>query len=540
MALIEVKNLNFRYALSKNNSLCDVSFNIAHGDFCLIFGASGSGKTTLLRHLKRELIPSGQKSGNVFYKGTDLEKLEPKTSACEIGLVMQNPDSQIVTDTVWHELAFGLENLGFESGVIRRRVAEMASYFGIGSWFYKKTDELSGGQKQILNLASVLAMQPRLLLLDEPTSQLDPISSREFIEMVIRLNRELGITIIMTEHRLEETLPAANKVMLMENGRVKYDTEPRKLPLLLMRGGDANYIGCLPAAARIFAQNNTENCPLTVREGRDCLSKVHQLNLNCKNEASGATKSKKTNCAVELSGLFFRYEKSAQDIIRGLSMHADYGEILGILGENGSGKSTLLNIIAGILKPQRGKIKIGGRNIKSYSQKELYSDNIGLLPQNPKAVFIHDSLRADLGENAESVASMLGIGNLLDCHPYDLSGGEQQKAAFARVLLTKPKILLLDEPTKGLDAQAKKELAQILRKLCAGGTCIIISTHDIEFAADYAAKCLLLFNGGAASCGDARSFFRGNFFYTTPANRIARDFDSSAVTCDDVKRLCGI
>lgn len=544
MALIEVKSLNFRYALSNENSLYDINLKVNSGDFCLIFGASGSGKTTLLRHLKRELIPSGQKSGIVLYKSMNLEELEPVTSACEIGLVMQNPDSQIVTDIVWHELAFGLENFGFESSIIRRRVAEMASFFGIGSWFYKKTDELSGGQKQILNLASVLAMQPRLLLLDEPTSQLDPISAREFIEMVKRLNREFGITIIMTEHRLEETLPAASKAILMENGRIKYNTEPRKLPLILSQNGDKRYIDYLPAAARIFSKKYETDCPLTVREGRDCLSNLLQGNLNFNTETKGGTKSKeknkKINCAVELSNLYFRYEKNLQDVLQGLSMRAEYGEILCVLGENGSGKSTLLNIISGILKPQRGKVKIGGRNIKSYSAKELYSNNIGLLPQNPKAVFIHDTLKADLGENADSIVSMLGIEKLLDRHPYDLSGGEQQKAAFARVLLTKPKILLLDEPTKGIDALAKKELAQILIKLCASGTCIIINTHDIEFAANYAAKCLLLFNGEAASYGDAHSFFRGNFFYTTAANRIARDFDNSVVTCEDVKRLCGI
>lgn len=542
LPILDVKNLSFQYALSDKKSLYDINLSVEEGDFCLIFGASGSGKTTLLRHLKRELTPAGKRSGKVLYRGLELEKMEPARSACEIGLVMQNPESQIVTDVVWHELAFGLENLGLESSVIRRRTAEMASFFGIGSWFHKKTAELSGGQKQLLNLASVLVMQPRLLLLDEPTAQLDPIAAREFIQMAVRLNREFGVTVVMTEHRLEEALPEATHVLLMENGAIKYSAKPRELPSLLSSNHESEYFNYLPASAKIFAEVKSD-CPLTVREARNHLSHLvngKKVEQNIKKNDKTTTNKGAEIHAVECKELFFRYSKDAPDILTGLSMHAEYGEMLCILGENGSGKSTLLNLIAGLLRPQRGKIKIGGKNIRDYSQKDLYFQNIGLLPQNPKAVFLHETLREELGETAVQDASLLGIEHLLDRHPYDLSGGEQQKAALARVLQTKPRVLLLDEPTKGLDASAKLELALILNKLCANGVCVIINTHDIEFAAEKADRCILLFDGGVASEGTVREFFSGNYFYTTAANRIARDVCSDAITCEDVRNLCGL
>lgn len=544
--LIKVEDLKFRYALSDKDCLNGVNLEVDDGEFILIFGASGCGKTTLLRHMKRELLPAGYVRGQVLYRGTDIKAVPAKQSASEIGYVMQNPDSQIVTDVVWHELAFGLENLGVDTGTIRRRVAEMASFFGIGSWFHKKTSELSGGQKQILNLASILAMQPRLLLLDEPTSQLDPIAAREFIDMVARLNRELGITVIMSEHRLEEVMPLASRVVLMEDGRIKYDAPPRRLASMLCENGDEHYLHSLPAAARIFSKVGPRggDCPLNVRESKNWIrAHLKEKSVSPTSVAeNGAPKRADTsgnNALIECRDVFFKYKKDAPDVLTGLSMSANAGELFCLLGENGSGKSTLLQIIAGLLFPQRGSVKIGGRNIRSLSPKELYVGGVGFLPQNPKAVFLHDTLRADLGEEGAKIAEALGVGGLLDRHPYDLSGGEQQKAALARVLMQKPRILLLDEPTKGLDAQAKIELAELLSKLLERGVCIIASTHDIDFAAEHADKCALLFDGSIVSVGSAREFFGGNFFYTTAANRIARSFDPRAITCEDVVKLCG-
>ncbi len=528
--LVQIEKLRFRYALSETDALRGVELSLREGDFCVLFGPSGSGKTTLLRHLKRELAPVGVRSGRVLFRGQELFSSSAQ-SVSEIGLVMQNPDSQIVTETVWQELAFGLENLGLPSGVIRRRVAEMAGFFGIEPWFHKKTETLSGGQKQLLNLASVLAMQPRLLLLDEPTAQLDPIAAREFIEMLRRLNRELGVTVLLSEHRLDEALPAANLAVLMENGAVKAAAAPRELPSLLLQSGDGAYLRCLPAPARIFARSSgSAPCPITVREGRERLQSLvkSRPQLIQPPEQAGEAPAKKTfgTPALSFRDVTFRYEKDAPDVLANFSMRAEYGELLCVLGGNGSGKSTLLRLAAGLLRPLAGRVEAGRP--------------AALLPQNPKAVFLHDTLRAELGARAQADAERFGLSGLLDRHPYDLSGGEQQRAALARVLQSEPRLLLLDEPTKGLDALSKDGLARLLRELCGQGVCVVVSTHDVEFAARHADRCLLLFDGATACSGDARSFFAGNFFYTTAANRIARDVFPGAVTCEDVRRLCGL
>lgn len=215
MALLQIENLSFRYPKSERLALDSVTLNIHAGDFVVVCGESGCGKTTLLKLLKRELAPAGEKNGSISYNELLQEELDPRVSAHEIGYVLQNPDNQIVTDKVWHELAFGLENLGIPTQVIRRRVGEMASYFGIQDWFRRNTDELSGGQKQLLNLAAVMVMQPKILILDEPTSQLDPIAAADFIATLQKLNRELGLTILLVEHRLEEVFPIADKVLFM-------------------------------------------------------------------------------------------------------------------------------------------------------------------------------------------------------------------------------------------------------------------------------------------------------------------------------------
>lgn len=537
MSFLEIRNFSFEYALSDKKSLFEINLKIEDGDFLVLFGPSGCGKTTLLRQLKPELTPAGKSSGTVLMDGIKLSLNSTKTMTGKIGFVMQSPESQIVTDAVWHELAFGLENLGEDTLTIRRRVAEMASFFGIGSWFHKKTNELSGGQKQILNLASILVMQPKLLLLDEPTSQLDPISAREFIDMVSRLNRELGITVIMSEHRLEDVLPLANKVIMMESGRIKYQTTPELLPKILIHNGDCGALESLPAAARIFAAyKDFSKCPLTVKEGRRAILSLNK-NIEKQTEFTSTFLPSCGETAIECRDVFFKYQKSSPDILNGLSFSARFGEFCCLMGENGSGKSTLLQILAGVLRPQRGKVVLNGRNIKTFSGRELYYNNIGILPQNPKSVFLRDTLCGNL--NDLKIAEKLGLTELLDRHPYDLSGGEQQKAAFARILEQKPRILLLDEPSKGLDAQAKHEMAGILLELCKNGACIIASTHDMEFAANFASRCVLLFDGIIASEGNAREFFGGNNFYTTAANRIARDICPDAITCEDVIKLCG-
>ena len=549
MEILHIENLTFRYPKAESNAIENINLKVNSGEFVVVCGQSGCGKTTLLKLLKKELSPAGEKSGTVFYKGIPQDDLDEKTGASEIGYVLQNPDNQIVTDKVWHELAFGLENLGVPTEVIRRRVGEMASYFGIQDWFRKNTDELSGGQKQLLNLAAIMVMQPKILILDEPTAQLDPIAASDFIATLQKLNRELGLTIILVEHRLEEVFPIADKVLLMDRGGVLLYDSPKNIGQKLGKADHPMLLG-LPSAVRIFnALKIQDDCPLTVKEGRDFLEKHFTAE---KHHASEKEYIHNETVAVELKKVWFRYERDLPDILRGTSVKIYQGEFYCILGGNGTGKTTTLNVISGLNKAYRGKVLINGKPIKEYKGNSLYRRCLAFLPQNPQTVFIKDNVRDDFSEilevmeipketrklKIEKIAEKIGITHLLDKHPYDLSGGEQQKCALAKMLLLEPKILLLDEPTKGLDAYSKHILKKILSGLKQDGITVLMVTHDVEFAAENADRCALFFDGEILSADTPEKFFAENNFYTTAANRMARGLWPSAVTCEQVIEHC--
>ena len=424
----------------------------------------------------------------------------------------------------------------------------MANYFGIQDWFRKKTDELSGGQKQLLNLAAVMVMQPRVLILDEPTSQLDPIAASDFIATLQKLNRELGLTILLVEHRLEEVFPIADRVLLMDSGRVLVCDAPEKIGDALPDGHPMR--AALPSAVRIFRSVQVaDRCPLTVREGRDFLERHFG---NRRGTLPEPAYQHGENVAVELKNVWFRYEKDLPDVLRGTSVQVYAGEIYAVLGGNGTGKTTMLQVIAGVCKAYRGKVLIAGKQIRDYGGNSLYRGVLALLPQNPQTVFIRDTVRADLTEMLEvhgvpkaerekkimDVAEKLSIASLLDRNPFDLSGGEGQKCALAKVLLTNPGILLLDEPTKGIDAGGKLVLKDILERLKADGMTVLLVTHDVEFAAETADRCALFFDGEILSADTPMRFFGGNTFYTTAANRMARTLCPNAVTCGQVVAFC--
>lgn len=548
MALIEINNLSFTYPKQQKRALCDINLNIEEGEFLLLCGASGSGKSTLLRQIKREITPFGTKSGEIYYDGKPLVELDECVSAGEIGFVMQNPENQVVTDKVWHELAFGLESLGLSTKVIRRRVAEMASFFGIQEWFEKNVTELSGGQKQMLNLASVMVMQPRVLILDEPTSQLDPIAAADFLETIRRVNRELSVTVILTEHRLEEVFPVADRVAVMENGKVLCCASPAKVSEELSAGGTLHpMFAGFPAAVRIYAgAGGVKGCPLTVREGSRWLQ-AHFKPSGVEIATDRAQICPNITPVVELRDIWFRYDKSQPDVLKGVSLKIYEGQITCLLGGNGTGKTTTLGVISGLHKAYRGKILFLGKKSSDYKSDELYKGCIGMLPQNPQFLFVRDTVREDLEEMAKESGSReqlaevvheMELEELLERHPYDLSGGEQQKAAFAKLLLRNPKIILLDEPTKGLDAHFKISFAKILKRLAQRGTAVLMATHDVEFAAEYANYCMLFFNGNVVSEDMPIPFFSGNSFYTTAANRIARRTFHGAITCGEVIKRC--
>ena len=560
MEILRVDGLKFSYPNQLKKALNNINYSIEEGHFVLICGESGCGKSTLLRHLKPELSPHGQVSGDIYYYSQKINDYSSKQIASEIGYVLQNPDSQIVTDKVWHELAFGLENMGLDTQSIRLRVAEMASFFGIQGWFRKNVNDLSGGQKQLLNLASIMAMQPKILILDEPTSQLDPIAAKDFIDTLVRINKELSTTIIMTEHNLEDIYSVCDKVIVMEDGKVICNDTNYKVADIL--SGDKNHkmFKSLPTPSKIYNQLNgylecASKSPLTVKDCRqwlnDSMDEVTITKLD-DTETEINIDEKDREIAIELKDVYFQYNKISEPTIRDLSFKVYKGEIYSILGGNGTGKSTTLSLVARQRKPQRGKIFINNIEMKKYNNKSLYENNLALLPQNPQSLFVFETVREDLEEvlilknkdreyidkEVKRVSKLLDIEHLLEHHPYDLSGGELQRAGMAKVMLLNPKIILLDEPTKGLDAYCKEEIGKMLMKLRDMGVTIVVVSHDIEFSARYSDRCAMFFDGSIVSEGTPKEFFLGNNFYTTVSNRIARNIFEDTLIYEDVVSLC--
>ena len=544
MAHFNIENLTFSYAAAKGrHSLENVSLKVEQGEFLVLCGKSGSGKSTLLRHLKTVLTPNGKRTGEILFRGVPLSKVSDREQAAKIGFVMQNPDDQIVTDKVWHELAFGLESLGCDQKTMRARVAEMACYFGIQDWFHRDVCNLSGGQKQLLNLASIMAMQPEVLILDEPTSQLDPIAASDFLNTVRKINRELGTTVIITEHRLEDIFPYADRAVVMDGGKVIADDAPRNVGKLLYEQHHPMFTA-MPTPVRVFyGAAGVGECPLTVREGRSWLSKAFPQTPQYPAIPAPELSEETAPSALSLKELWFRYEKDSPDILRGVSAEVPKGSLYAILGGNGAGKSTTLKAICGICKPYRGKVTLFGKPIDKYKNRELFSHCLAMLPQDPKSLFVKKTVREDLEEMTkdkaliEETAATCQITSLLDSHPYDLSGGEQQRAALAKVLLTQPKLLLLDEPTKGIDSFFKETFAEILANLKKQGITIVMVSHDVEFCARYADLVTMFFDGQILTTDTPRRFFGSNSFYTTAAHRMSRHVFDMTVTAEDVIRL---
>lgn len=570
MNIVEIHDFCFAYPDCSSKVLDQVNMEIQEGTLNVICGRSGCGKSTLLRHFKSVLMPHGASSGTVLFKGEKLAEVDHRTQSQEIGFVMQNPDNQIVTDKVWHELAFGLESLGYDNETIRLRVAEMASYFGIHQWFYKGVEELSGGQKQLLNLAAIMAMHPSLLILDEPTSQLDPIAASDFLETVKKINRDIGTTVIITEHRLQDIIPYADKVFVLDKGTVFLEGRPSEIGQKLREQKHGMFLS-MPVPMQIYAEVESDlPCPLTVRDGRNWITQVMQKAQSGRPEKSNTKLQKTSNGlrnklphrsetsvppAIQVKDVWFRYEKEGRDVVQDLNLEVEQGEFYALVGGNGTGKSTTLSLISRVRAPYRGKILLNGIDIRRYTDIQLYRGYLGVLPQNPQSMFIRKTVREDLysiiggakekkspeytasmkkAEAIEGIVSLTRLEGLLDRHPYDLSGGEQQRLALAKVLLLQPRLLLMDEPTKGLDAEYKQELGEILKKLQEHGITIFMISHDVEFVAEYADRVGLFFQGNVVTSKPAAEFFAGNSFYTTAANRMARHYFPDAVTGKEV------
>ncbi|MBR1749348.1 MAG: ABC transporter ATP-binding protein [Ruminococcus sp.] len=534
MAILDVKGLSFKYPKTDSYALKDISLSLEQGSFNVLAGATGSGKTTLLRLLKRELAPLGDISGEIVFDGKALVELTDRESAMRIGFVMQRPDQQIVCDKVWHELVFGLENAGADKNHIALRAAETASYFGISDIYEQDTVTLSGGQKQLINLASVMMTDPELLILDEPTAQLDPIAASELFATVKKLCTDMGLTVLICEHRLDEVVPMADRLMILEGGRLTQNGTPREVIAHLDKGSEM--LMAMPSAARIFVSLDGEGiCPLSVAEGRRFISRYPKAEKRPDNKKTAYDEK-----ALEFKNVYFRYEKSGKDILKGLSLTVNRGEILCILGANGCGKSTAVMAAAGLIRPYSGQIKVFGKRIKDYKNRTLYTRCLSMLPQDVQTCFLKNTVRQELEDSGVDTGSLpFDMTPLYDKHPYDLSGGEQQLLALAKVLGSDPKLLVLDEATKGMDVSLKRKTAQILFDLRDEGRAIVLVTHDVEFASTVADRCAMFFDGELVSCAPPQEFFANNTFYTTAACRIARGHFKNAVTCEDITALCG-
>lgn len=602
MAFLEVKNLTFRYPKTEGFALENIDFQLEEGETLLVSGLSGSGKSTLLRCLKPSIAPfAGERKGNIRLMGKSVESFSHKEQASLIGFVMQNPDNQIVTHKVWHEMAFTMENLGFSVPEMRLKVGEMCSYFGLGDIYERDVNTLSGGQKQLVSLASVLAADPSIVILDEPTSQLDPISAGDFLNIIKRINRELGITVIISEHHLEEVISFADKLLLLENGIQLFYGSVRD-GIFEAANKSAELFKSMPQGVRLYdSVSKGRDYPLDVCQSRSFLKSFIKerketyevsnntsnmysyeygnkkdcvyINVNGVKKSSAKSQKNTGDVALKIEDLWFRYEKEGKEVLKNLSFQVERGSIFTLLGANGSGKSTLLRCICGLEKPLRGKICFGESEKPEWSaleekkldtksnvkKKAAISKSKGgfarkrkelstaLLPQDPAMLFLKEKVLQELMNSADKrlskierekkiceIIDFFGLKKLLDMHPYDLSGGEQQRLGLAVLMLKEPDILLLDEPGKGIDFSFKEKLSDILKGLASMGKTIIMVSHDIELAAGCSDVCAMLFNGSLLSQGEPKEFFTNNRFYTTEISKITRGIIPGAVFYEDV------
>ena len=526
MEIFNIKNLNFSYPGTDKYALKNINLHVKSGEVLIICGKSGCGKTTLLSLLKPCQAPYGEKSGEILFTGKDISSLSPRRQSAKIGYVMQKPDRQIVTDKVWHELAFGCENLGLPPETIRRRVAETANFLGIDRWFDKTTAQLSGGQKQLLNLASVMTMQPEVLILDEPTSALDPIAAADFLNSLWRINSELGTTVIIAEHRTENIFEKADRTAFMDKGEIVAIGETREI--LKTIKNEFEYF--LPTPARVSRKLSGEKCLLTVKEGRNLIMPYKSERQTADDKALIKHRDK-NEYAVTVKNAYFRYSKNGEDILKDCNFSLEKGKICAVIGGNGSGKSTFLKAIAGINKIYSGKIRTDNVN-------PLY------LPQNAELLFGKDTVYEELSEmcsdkeKIQSVSTLCNIESLFEQNPYDLSAGQGQCVAIAKILLKNGDLLLLDEVTKGMDPIFKKQFGNILKSLVCQGKTVILVSHDLEFCAEFRDLTAMFFNGGVVVKEEPKNFFADNNFYTTSRARMAKGILPGAVTPEEIIKLC--
>lgn len=512
MAVIEAKDYRFYYPEQSEPALRIDELTVEKGAFCLLAGASGSGKTTLLRQL----------SGNTAWQGREEGELICRNKGC--GYVWQNPASQIVTDRVEYEIVFGLENIGMPKEKMQRRLAEVVTFFGLEELMNRDTMNLSGGEMQTLNVAAAVAMNPELLLLDEPVSQLDPVAARRLYELLRQINEELGITVVIAEQRLEEVVSLADTMVLMQDGEILAKGRPGEVYRTVRLTSERRYF---PSYMQIYPETE-DDFPHMVskKKARQWFTGHYRAKSELSEEPIGMQRKLSDKKNMFCQNLFFRYEKSLPDVVKECSCEIPLQAVTCLAGGNGSGKTTLLQILSGRYRPYHGKIK----NLP---------ENISLLPQQPLYLFLEETLEREFHGQPKRVQALIhqfGLEKILERHPADVSGGEIQRLALCLVLGREADLYLLDEPTKGMDEAAKIILGDILSDMTEQGKTILMVSHDMEFAARTAEYMALMFQGRVELLTDTRSFFEENQFYTTGINRIARDVSEHIITIKDVER----
>ena len=505
--LYDISGFSYTYHNRTTPAISDITLTVDEGELLLICGKSGCGKSTLLSCMKN-IQPLGSRNGKILFLGKDICGYE--NTAADIGYAAQFPEEQTVTDKVWHELAFGAESMGMKQEEIRSRIAEVSIFFGIEKLLYRKTDELSGGQKQIISIASLLVMRPRVLILDEPLSQLDPTAAEELTDLLGRINNELGTAIVIAEHRLPRLMSLADKMIVMDSGKILFSGTPKEIPRQL-NDFDHPMLKALPCHTQAAAAANTGEYPISVKDGKEWYKRyslTHTLTLPEKK-----TKEARPQKLCTLRDIYFSYPGT--EVIKGLSLDIFKGELLTITGGNAAGKSTLLQLICGNLRPISGRI--------SFERQPKF----GFLPQETALLFSEETVLEELTSTGSEQSRIDGavklcrLEGLLDRHPLDLSGGERQRAALAKLLALSCDFLLLDEPTKGLDAEYKLLLSDILHSFCNNGGTVILVSHDNDFCAENADRCAVLFGGEITCCLPPEEFFTKNIFYTTDAAKVA-------------------
>ena len=504
MAFIEAENYRFYYGEQIEPAISIQECRFLQGTISLLAGPSGCGKTTFLRQLAGEHDLQGREEGHLV------------NEAKGIAYVWQDPDNQIVTDSVGYEIMFGMENKGVPVKQMRRRLAEIVTAFGLEELAERSTMELSGGEKQLLNVASSLVMNPELMLLDEPASQLDPVAAIRLYDLLRRINEELGVTIVITEQRLEDLVPLADQMICMDKGQILAAGEPCQV-FTQVRGTECET--WFPAAMRL-----SEGL-LTKKEARLWFEEHYSpKGGNQRVSDQREAKTEKHLDSFVLKDLYFRYGKKERDVLRSCSGIFPKGKITCLAGGTGSGKTTLLRLIAGQIRPYHGRLRPA-------------SFSMAYLPQNPSYLFLEDTVQAEweaMTERGQKLAERFWLSSLIERHPSDLSGGEKQRLALSLILGQDADLYLLDEPTKGMDVRTKQILGDVLQEMAVSKRTVVMVSHDMEFAARYADQMALLYQGQIVLQTDAREFFEENQFYTTSMNRVARRVNPRIITIEDV------